>query len=91
MGDLILIPLVFGCLVAVIVIIRGYVSWSFANDPHTKLDENEAFEAWYEDECRIAASELVGPNSPEYDELVDKLLADDVRKAAARKFYDGMA
>lgn len=89
-GSMLLLgPLIFGCLLAVVVILRGYVAWSFANDPHTKLDD-DAFEDWYYDECHIAAAEEVGPNSIEYDHLVEKMLEDDARKAAARKFYNGM-
>lgn len=85
-----LAPLIFGCLVAVIIILRGYVAWSFLNDPHTKFDDADAFEAWYYDECRIAAAELVSTNGPEYEPLIDKMLDDDARKVAARKYYDGM-
>lgn len=90
MGNIILLPLVALCAVAVVIILRGYVAWSFLNDPHTKFDDADAFEGWYYDECHVAAAELVGPNSIEYDRLVYKLLDDDARKAAARKFYDSM-
>lgn len=90
MGNLILLPLVLACVACVVLILRSYIIWSLSNDPHEKLDDVAAFEDWYYDECHIAAAEIVGPNSIEYDRLVDKMLDDDARKAAARKFYNGM-
>lgn len=87
MDNIILFPLMFACFVIVVLIARSVM---ICKASHVNLDDAETFDDWYYDECWIAASELVGPNSPEYDQVFIEMHEDPVRKAKARKFYDGM-
>lgn len=48
----------------------------------------EIFTDWYEEECRIDAAEQVGPNSFEYEALLDRLLEDETRKENMRHRYN---
>lgn len=48
----------------------------------------EIFTAWYEEECHIEAAERVGPNSFEYEALLDRLLEDETRKENMRHRYN---
>ena len=48
---------------------------------------NDEFDAWYYDECGIAAAGLVGTNGYEYDGLHIRLYEDDARRAAALTQY----
>ena len=41
------------------------------------------FDAWWYEECGIAAAEIVGSNSYEYDSLHMRFYEDEVRRAAA--------
>ena len=46
------------------------------------------FDDWYEDQCAIDAAERVGPNSFEYEPLVEKMIEDDTRREAAMHRYN---
>jgi hypothetical protein len=41
------------------------------------------FDDWYDEQCAIDAAEVVGPNSPEYDRLVERYINDYTRRDAA--------
>lgn len=40
------------------------------------------FYSWYYEECQIDAAELVGPNSPEYEQCVERFYEDETRREA---------
>lgn len=42
----------------------------------------EKFDDWYHDECYVDACELVGPNSPEFDQTVERFENDPTRREA---------
>ena len=89
MDNLILLPLILACVVIVVMVLRSYIIWSLSAETHEKIDMLGEFDAWYWDECWIAAAELVGPNSHEYEAVFDRFYEDDARRAAARKYYAG--
>ena len=41
------------------------------------------FDDWYDEQCRIDAAELVGPNSHEYDQVAERFEGDETRREAA--------
>jgi len=45
------------------------------------------FDDWYCEECSICAAELVGPNSHEYDYVLERLMEDETRREAAMHRY----
>lgn len=48
----------------------------------------ETFDEWYEDQCAIDAAEIVGPNSPDYERLVERFVEDETRREAAMHRYN---
>ena len=48
---------------------------------------NDGFDAWYYDECSIAAAEMAGTNNPEYECVRTSCYEDDARRAAALTQY----
>lgn len=52
-----------------------------------RIDEQTFQDILYE-EASIAASELVGPNSPEYEELTEALLEDEQFCERVRRAYE---
>jgi hypothetical protein len=45
------------------------------------------FDDWYAEQCTINAAEAVGPNSPEYERLVERFEDDETRREAALTRY----
>lgn len=85
MDNLILFPLIAACALIVVFIVRSYAIWWVTQPSAT--DKMAEFDAWYYDECWIAASELVGPNSPEYDATFDRLYEGVARRDEWFRFY----
>ena len=48
---------------------------------------DQPFDDWYEDQCAIGAAEIVGPNSVEYEHLLERFIDDDTRREAAMHRY----
>lgn len=55
--------------------------WSYDVEYETEFCE------WFEEQIRIEAAETVGPNSVEYDDLVDSLSEDSFVQTEYRKLY----
>ena len=61
-----------------------YLRQLIATAPEKRM---ESFNEWYEDQCAIDAAETVGPNSSEYEWLVERFVEDETRRDAAMHRY----